>query len=100
MKIAITTDATDADALAGFAAITGWTEKSGMTQEEWLKDRVSLWVMQQARIGSAQNATEAVRGTYFQAVQVARQAATTKIPKPSVELAADSPLVGGGLRVQ
>lgn len=90
MKITITTSAEDADALSGFAAATGWTDKSGMTQEDWIKDKVSFWVMTQARLGSANAATATARASYTQALLAARQAATVRIPKPSTDLVASA----------
>lgn len=84
MQLTITTEASDADLISGFATATGWTAQSKLTTEDWLLAKADAWIRQQATQGIVQAATKADRDAYLAKLKDAQTTAIAATKKPPV----------------
>lgn len=84
MKLNITTDTSDAELVAGFAAATGWTDKSGQSQTDWLTAKAEEWIKRTAVQGAVQLGTSTERDAYIAKLKTVQAAAITTIQKPPI----------------
>ena len=68
MQITVTIEDGDTDLLAGFCTATQWTESSGVSQEDWVSQKVQQFVEQQSVSGQMNAATADARAAYLSTI--------------------------------
>lgn len=80
MKLTIEITDSDGDFVRSFAAATGWSDRSGVTPEDWMYEKVSEWMTAKAKTGNIILATSVERKALQDAVVAASTAASTINP--------------------
>lgn len=79
MNISITVTAEDASYVDAFALATGWTDKSGVTKESWLDNRIGDFVNRRIVQGLAMAQSKTAQETYVSALKLASSSAVTAV---------------------
>lgn len=91
MNIQITeTGPADKAIVDGFCSATGWTDKLGVAQADWLKKKTAEFILQKARQGFVAATTESRRQVYMADVIAAHKTSNDTIPTASITLAKSS----------
>lgn len=77
MKIDITTDATDKEAVDAYAAVTGWSADRGVTTDDWFRLNLTQYITQMIEAGRVNIATKPNLDTYIAAITASRAAVKT-----------------------
>ena len=77
MKIDITTDSTDKEAVDAYAAVTGWSAEQGVTTDEWFRLNLTQYITQMIEAGRFNLTTNPDLTTYIAAVTASRASVKT-----------------------
>ena len=86
MKIDITTDSTDKEAVDAYAAVTGWSADMAETTDEWFRLNIAQYITQMIEAGRVNLATKPQLATYIAAITASRAAVKTDMSAKPIEI--------------
>jgi len=88
MKIEITTDSTDKEAVDAYAAVTGWSAEQGVTTDDWFRLNLTQYITQMVEAGRVNLSTKPQLAAYIAAITASRAAVKADMEGKPIDIGA------------